>query len=113
MLSCNVGRVVIAPEGLYFIPLAGSRWHVVFSEADVLENKRYRTRHYYKLRSRATGRYIRFYIPENVSKVWRDYFEALTAKAGETSEVPGANTGYHRRNEQRALRRSSQCPQGN
>ena len=77
--TCNHGRVAVAPEGLYFMPLFGGNWQIAFSDIVVLENELLWTRRYYKLRRRSTGRIIRFHIPENVSGAWRQHFDALVS----------------------------------
>jgi len=80
--SCNCGRVAIAPEGLYFMPLFGGHWQIAFSDIVVLENKLIWTRRYYKLRRRSTGKNIRFYVPENVSADWQVCFAASVDPLG-------------------------------
>lgn len=79
---CGQGRVIVSPEGLYFIPLIGQRRIVEFSDMVLLESKLYWSRRYYKLRRRSTGKIVRFYVPENLSAVWQEYFDAAVGPMG-------------------------------
>jgi hypothetical protein len=82
LFSCTCGRVAVAPEGLYFMPLFGGNWQIAFSDIVVLENELLWTRRYYKLRRRSTGKIIRFYVPENVSADWQVCFAASVGPLG-------------------------------